>query len=80
MLTDTQKIKCMLDFTKTYAENSDNIYAREARCLDVQFSFLMLPVRRICSQDAKQNFRSVSGHKTHTEQSDITVIPRLFWR
>ena len=48
MLTDTQKIKCMLDFTKTYAENSDNIYAREARCLDVQFSFLMLPVR---SQD-----------------------------
>lgn len=35
----------MMHFTKTYEENSDNIYLREARCLEAQFSFLMLPLR-----------------------------------
>lgn len=35
----------MMHFTKTYEENSDNIYLREARCLKAQFSFLMLPLR-----------------------------------
>lgn len=34
-----------MNFTKTYDENSDNIYLREARCLEVQFSYLMLPIR-----------------------------------
>lgn len=45
MLTAKDKIKHMMEFTRVYAENSDNIYAREAKCLEVQFSFLMLPVR-----------------------------------
>lgn len=45
MLTDKNKIKYMMDFTNAYAEYNDDIYAREAHCLEVQFSFLMLPVR-----------------------------------
>lgn len=45
MFTNSEKIQHMMDFTKTYDENSDNIYLREARCLETQFSFLMLPVR-----------------------------------
>lgn len=38
-------IQDMMAFTKTYAANSDNIYKREARCLEVQFSFLMQSIR-----------------------------------
>lgn len=45
MSTNSEKIQHMIHFTKTYQDNSNNIYAREARCLEVQFSFLMLPVR-----------------------------------
>lgn len=45
MYTNSEKIQHMMKFTKTYDENSDNIYLREARCLEVQFSYLMLPVR-----------------------------------
>ncbi len=45
MFTNSEKIQHMMHFTKTYEENSDNIYLREARCLEVQFSFLMLPLR-----------------------------------
>ena len=45
MFTNSEKIQHMMYFTKTYEENSDNIYMREARCLEAQFSFLMLPLR-----------------------------------
>ena len=45
MYTNSEKIQHMMNFTKTYDENSDNIYLREARCLEVQFSYLMLPIR-----------------------------------
>lgn len=45
MFTNSEKITHMMNFTKTYNENSNNIYMREARCLETQFSFLMLPVR-----------------------------------
>lgn len=45
MFTNSEKIQHMMHFTKTYEENSDNIYLREARCLKAQFSFLMLPLR-----------------------------------
>lgn len=38
-------IQNMMAFTKAYEENSDNIYRREARCLEVQFSYLMQPIR-----------------------------------
>lgn len=44
-MTDKEKIKNMMLFTKTYQKYSDNKYAREAHCLEVQFSYLMLPVR-----------------------------------
>ena len=45
MLDNTKKIECMMRFTKTYEANSGNIYEREARCIDVQLSDLLLPVR-----------------------------------
>lgn len=45
MLDNRKKLKHMIDFTKAHEENSDNRYRREARCIDLQLSFLMLPVR-----------------------------------
>lgn len=45
MFQNAEKLQHMMTFTKIYKENSDNIYRREARCIDAQFSFLMLPVR-----------------------------------
>lgn len=45
MFTNSEKIQHMMHFTKTYEENSHNIYLREARCLEAQFSYLMLPIR-----------------------------------
>lgn len=45
MFTNTEKLNHMLAFTKAYQENSNNKYMREARCLAVQYSYLMLPVR-----------------------------------
>lgn len=45
MFINSEKIQHMMHFTKTYEENSHNIYLREARCLEAQFSYLMLPIR-----------------------------------
>lgn len=45
MTGEQQSIRNMIQFTKAYEENSDNKYTREARCLEVQFSYLMLPPR-----------------------------------
>lgn len=48
MFNNTEKLQHMLLFTKTHETNCDNIYRREARCIQAQLSYLMLPIR---SQD-----------------------------
>lgn len=45
MWSNAKKIEYMLKFTDTYKANSGNIYRREAECVNVQLSYLMLPVR-----------------------------------
>lgn len=45
MWSNAEKLEYMLKFTDAYETNSSNIYRREAECVDVQLSYLMLPVR-----------------------------------
>ena len=42
--SELQKLREVLDFTKIYKENRDDIYLREARCLAYQLEHILVPI------------------------------------
>lgn len=42
--SDLQKLRNALEFTRIYKENSDDIYIREAKCLDFQLRRILVPL------------------------------------
>ena len=42
--TDVQKLHNALEFTRVYKENANDIYLREAACMDFQLRHILVPM------------------------------------
>ena len=42
--TDVQKLRNALEFTRIYKENANDIYLREAACMDFQLRHILVPM------------------------------------
>ena len=42
--TDVQKLRNALEFTRVYKENANDIYLREAACMDFQLRHILVPM------------------------------------
>ena len=42
--TDVQKLRNALEFTRVYKENANDIYLREAVCMDFQLRHILVPM------------------------------------
>ena len=50
--TDVQKLRNALEFTRVYKENANDIYLREAACMDFQLRHILVPMKTTASQGA----------------------------
>ena len=50
--TDVQKLRNALEFTRVYKENANDIYLREAACMDFQLRHILVPMKTTASRAA----------------------------